>query len=49
MMGLPEFQWVINGSVLLRNFITGNNVPRLLKKWGYLRKNRDIVGKMTGQ
>ena len=25
-------------SVLPRNFITGDNVPGLLKKWGHLRK-----------
>ena len=25
-------------SVLQRNFITGDNVPGLLKKWGHLRK-----------
>ena len=29
---------VIPCSVLPRNFITGDNVPGLLKKWGHLRK-----------
>ena len=36
-------------SVLPRNFITGDNVPGLLKQWGHLRKSGDIVGKMMGQ
>ena len=40
----------IEGSVLPRNFITGDNVPGFLKKCGHLKKkNGDIVGKMVEQ
>ena len=35
-------------SVLPRNFITGYNVPGLLKKWGHLRKKRGHCGKNDG-
>ena len=33
-----EMLVIFQASVLPRNFITGNNVPVLLKKWGHLRK-----------
>ena len=36
------------GSVLPKNFITGDNVPRLLKKWGHLRKKWGHCGKNDG-
>ena len=35
-------------SVLPRNFITGDNVPGLLKKWGHLRKKRGHCGENDG-
>ena len=37
-----------NSSVLARNFITGDNVPGLLKKWGHLRKKLGHCGKNDG-
>ena len=35
-------------SVLPRNFITGDNVPGLLKKWGHLRKKLGYCGENDG-
>ena len=35
-------------SVLPRNFITGDNVPGLLKKWGHLRKKWGHFGENDG-
>ena len=35
-------------SVLPRNFITGDNVPGLLKKWGHLRKKWGHCGENDG-
>ena len=35
-------------SVLPRNFITGDNVPRLLKKWGHSRKKLGHCRKNDG-
>ena len=35
-------------SVLPRNFITGDNVPGLLKKWGHLRKKWGHLRKKWG-
>ena len=41
-VALPE------SSVLPRNFITGDNVPGLLKKWGHLRKRWGHCGENDG-
>ena len=38
----------VGSSVLLRNFITGDNVPGHLKKWGHLNKKRGHCGKNDG-
>ena len=35
-------------SVLPRNFITGDNVPGLLKKWVHMRKKQGHCGKNDG-
>ena len=35
-------------SVLPRNFLTGDNVPGLLKKWGHLRKKWGHCGGNDG-
>ena len=39
---------VLAGSVLPRNFITGDNVPGHLKMWGHLRKKRGHCVKNDG-
>ena len=44
----PPFALVTYSSVLPRNFITGDNVPGLLKKWGHLTKKWGHCGENDG-
>ena len=45
---LVKWHHHITYSVLPRNFITGDNVPVLLKKWGHLMKKWGHCGKIDG-